>query len=254
MGQLPTIFMIFSYFLAFFVVGTLIKNNSIVDIGWGLGFVVVSYFLLFIDKSLNFGQVLLTILVSLWGLRLFYYILKRNFGKPEDFRYQKFREDWGKHVIIRAFFQVYMLQGFFMYIISQPLIMMSDVDGSSILPLVVVGTLVWLIGYYFEVVGDAQLRRFKADSKNKGKIMKEGLWAYTRHPNYFGEATMWWGIALVALAYKVPLLSLISPLTITILLVFVSGVPLLERAMKGRPGFEEYAKETSIFIPWFKRK
>ena len=84
--------------------------------------------------------------------------------------------------------------------------------------------------------------------------MKEGLWAYTRHPNYFGEATMWWGIALVALAYKVPLLSLISPLTITILLVFVSGVPLLERAMKDRPGFEEYAKETSIFIPWFKRK
>jgi steroid 5-alpha reductase family enzyme len=132
--------------------------------------------------------------------------------------------------------------------------MMSDVDGSSITPLIVVGVVVWLIGYYFEVVGDAQLKRFKADIKNKGKIMKEGLWAYTRHPNYFGEATMWWGIALVALAYKVPLLSLISPLTITILLVFVSGVPLLERAMKDRPGFEEYAKETSIFIPWFKRK
>ncbi|MDD2591768.1 MAG: DUF1295 domain-containing protein [Erysipelotrichaceae bacterium] len=254
MFQVATLLMIFVYFMIFFVVGTLIRNNSIVDIGWGLGFVIVSVFLIIIDDTVHTGQWLMTLLVSLWGLRLFYHILRRNWGKPEDFRYQKFRQDWGKNVIIRAFFQVYMLQGLFMYVISQPMIMLADTSNKANITMLIFGLIVWIIGYYFEVVGDAQLRKFKADMRNKGKIMMEGLWAYTRHPNYFGEATMWWGILLVAFSYHVSIFAFISPITITILLVYVSGVPLLEKAMKDRPGFAEYAKRTSIFIPWFKMK
>lgn len=254
MGQSIALILIFSYFLLFFVVGTIIKNNSIVDIGWGLGYVIVAVILLLFDKVMNLGQMIITLMVTLWGLRLFYYIMKRNWGKREDFRYQKFRQDWGKNVILRAFFQVYMLQGFFMYIIAQPIIMMYGINSDPMTLFVILGIVIWLVGYYFEVVGDAQLRVFKAKPENKGKIMQEGLWQYTRHPNYFGEATMWWGIWLVAFAYNIPFISIVSPVTITVLLLYVSGVPLLEKAMQDRPGYKEYAAMTNVFFPWFKKK
>ena len=254
MGQSIALILIFSYFLVFFIVGTIIKNNSIVDIGWGLGYVIVAVILLLFDKVINIGQMIITLMVALWGLRLFYYIMKRNWQKPEDFRYQKFRQDWGKNVILRAFFQVYMLQGFFMYIIAQPVIMMYGVNHEPMILLVILGTVIWLFGYYFEVVGDAQLKAFKAKPVIKGNIMQVGLWQYTRHPNYFGEAAMWWGIWLVAFAYKIPFVSVVSPITITVLLLYVSGVPLLEKAMQDRPGYAEYAEKTNVFFPWFKKK
>lgn len=247
---LETLLVVFIYFFAFFILGTAIKNNSIVDQAWGIGFVLIAVYSML--RLGNYGPIslLITLLVALWGLRLFYHIMKRNFGKPEDFRYAQWRKDWGKTVVIRSFFQVYMLQGVLMMLIAFPVVLTHEQANQSITAWTLIGVAIWLIGYFFEVVGDAQLRAFKQNSDNKGKLMTTGLWAYTRHPNYFGEAVMWWGIFIIALSAGASLISIISPIAITYLLVFVSGVPLLEKAMVGRPGFEEYANRTNKFIPW----
>lgn len=246
--------LIFIYFLLFFIAGTVIKNNSIVDTGWGIGFVIVAWFLLTSTPTPSIPLIAMTFLVSIWGLRLFYHILKRNVGKPEDFRYASWRKEWGNWVIPRAFFQVYMLQGFFMFVISAPLLLARDTNIAPINALLYIGILVWLIGFIFEAVGDHQLKVFIQNPDSRGKLMMTGLWAYTRHPNYFGEATMWWGIFLISLSAGASLLAIVSPLTITLLLLFVSGVPLLEASMKKKPGYEEYARKTSVFVPWFPKK
>jgi steroid 5-alpha reductase family enzyme len=251
---MDVVLLILCYFILFFIVGTLIKNNSIVDIGWGIGFVIVAWYSLLRDPQILLGQLILTILITIWGLRLFYYITIRNFGKKEDFRYAGMRKAWGKWVIPRAFFQVYLLQGVFLYLISLSIILVSRESSETNLPILIVGIMVWLFGFYFEAVGDYQLKVFISKPENKGKIMMTGLWSYTRHPNYFGEATMWWGIFLLALSSGASLLSILSPIIITLLLVFVSGVPMLEKSMKKKPGFDEYARRTNIFIPWFPKK
>ena len=245
---------ILAYFSVLFVIGTMRKNNSIVDIGWGIGFVILAWSLLILRLPLSLVRTTITLLVTLWGVRLFYHILKRNHGKPEDFRYVAFRKAWGKWVVPRAFFQIYMLQGLLMFLIALPYILQGGTSGGVQIALYVIGLTVFAIGFTFESVGDAQLKAFLRDPANKGKIMTGGLWRYTRHPNYFGEATIWWGIFLIALSGGVSPLAVIGPITITVLLLFVSGVPLLERDMKNRPGYAEYAAKTSIFVPWFPRK
>lgn len=243
---------IFSYFLLFFIVGTIIKNNSIVDIGWGFGFVLTAWILFFISGEFTVTKIIVNGLVSLWGLRLFYFILKRNSFKEEDFRYKKWREDWGKTVIPRAFLQIYMLQGFFMFVVGLAVYYINVYD-IAFHWFMIVGIIVWVIGYIFEVVGDAQLKRHIQNKENKGKLLTTGLWKHTRHPNYFGEALMWWGIFFIAIVDLSAWYLVISPLAITILLRYVSGVPLLERRMKTKPGWEAYAKHTSVFIPFLKK-
>ena len=137
-----------------------------------------------------------------------------------------------------------------MMLIAFPVILIHEQVNKSLTVWTLVGLAIWIFGYFFEVVGDAQLRAFKQKPESKGKLMMTGLWSYTRHPNYFGEAVMWWGIFVISQSAGVSLISLISPIVITYLLVFVSGVPLLEKAMVGRPGYEEYARKTNKFIPW----
>jgi len=251
---LETIMVVFVYFFAFFIVGTLIKNNSIVDQAWGIGFVVIAVYSMIRLGNYDPISLVTTLLVALWGLRLFYHIMKRNFGKPEDFRYVDMRNRWGKSVVIRAFLQVYMLQGALMLLIAFPIVLIHEKFDVTFNLITLVGVLIWCTGYFFEVVGDAQLRNFKKNPENKGKLMTIGLWRYTRHPNYFGESVMWWGIFVIALSAGVSIISVISPIAITYLLVFVSGVPLLEKAMVGRPGFDEYSKQTNKFVPWFTKK
>lgn len=241
--------LIFIYFFIFFLIGTFIKNNSIVDMGWGLGFVIIAWYLMIENWNFLIPRLIMTVLVTIWGLRLFIHIIQRNLGKEEDFRYKKWREDWGKWLIPRAFLQVYMLQGLFMGIISLPVILIRYENGPWDLLILVIGLGIWILGFIFESVGDKQLKTFIGDPSNRGKIMDRGLWKYTRHPNYFGEATMWWGIFLIGMSAGISILSIISPLTITTLLLFVSGVPMLEKSMKDKPGYQEYAERTSIFIP-----
>lgn len=231
-----------------------LKNASIVDIFWGLGFVIVAW----IDKSISPfmspNKWLMLILVSIWGIRLALHIGSRNWGKPEDFRYAKWREENGSSWWWRSFFKVFLLQGVLMWIISAPIISIRVTDGIPPLsPLAIFGGLVWFYGFFFESVGDWQLKQFISNSANKGKLMTSGVWKYTRHPNYFGDAAQWWGLYLIALASG-GWWTIFSPIIMTFLLVNVSGVAMLEKTMKNKPGYEEYVKRTNAFIPWLPKK
>mgnify|MGYP001386514246 CR=1 FL=1 len=248
------VMIIFVYFAALFIIGTAIRNNSIVDIGWGPGFVLTAWILYLFESPKSLPYLLMTLMITLWGVRLYLHIARRNAGKGEDFRYKKFRKDWGKWVVPRAFLQIYMLQGAFMFVISLPVILKPDVQPQASVPLLLIGLILFVIGFLFEAVGDRQLRQFISNPENKGKLMTHGLWRYTRHPNYFGEAVLWWGVFFVGLSGGVTAFSIVSPVTITLLLLFVSGVPLLEKAMKNRPGYAGYAAQTSIFFPWFPKR
>lgn len=246
---------LFSYFLIIFVIGQVIKDNSIVDIGWGLGFVIVAIYTFFWSSQFQARQIIVTLLVAFWGLRLAYHVGRRNIGKPEDFRYVNMRKAWGNRLVwLKAFFQVYFLQFTLMFIISTTITKINTSVNGQLIILDYIGVGIWVIGYIFEVVGDAQLKHFIKKPENKGKIIESGLWKYTRHPNYFGEATMWWGIFILALGVKQSFWTIISPITITFFLLFVSGVPMLEKKYKDRPDFIEYKKRTSMFIPWFPKK
>lgn len=237
------------YYICLFLLGQWLKNNSIVDIFWGLGFVIVAWYAYF-NGLRSENSLLITILVTLWGLRLSYHIGKRNIGKPEDFRYQNFRKAWGQRFkLIKAFLHVYVLQMVLLFIISLSFVQTSYFSNRPLDALSIVGLIVWLIGYGFEVISDQQLKRFLSQPKNKGQLMTTGLYKYSRHPNYFGEATMWWGIFIIGATWW----TIISPLTITVLVRFVSGVPMLEKKYAHREDFKVYAAKTSVFIPWFKK-
>ena len=252
--MVSAVILIVSYFTVLFLVGTARRNNGVVDIGWGFGFVLVAWAMLWLRPPITPLRILMTALVTVWGLRLFVHILRRNHGKPEDFRYANFRKAWGRYAVPRAFVQIYLLQAALLTLIALPMIL-ADARTAQVQPaLLLAGLLVFLIGFSFEVIGDAQLAAFLRDPAHRGRLMTVGLWRYTRHPNYFGEATLWWGIFLLALSGGVPVWAILSPITITLLLLFVSGVPMLEKSMKNRPGYAEYARQTSIFFPWFPQK
>ncbi len=245
--MLIAIYITLGYFTVFFVVATLIKNNSIVDIGWGFGFVATSWILFIVYKNYSLSSLIVNIMVSLWGIRLFYYILRRNIFAKEDFRYANWRKEWGKWVVPRAFIQVFMLQGLFQFIIgSVPYhlnIYLTDFKYISL-----IGVLTWFIGYLFQVIGDYQLKEYLR-LPDRDPLMKNGLWSITRHPNYFGESVMWWGIYLFGVLNGVPWYLVVSPLTITLILYFIS-TPLLEKRMKKREGWLTYSSKTPMFFPF----
>lgn len=237
------------------VISLILKNSSIVDIFWGAGFVVVVWIAFALTpQGYDLRKWLISLLVTVWGLRLTLHILIRNWGKPEDFRYQKWREENGKSWWWRSFFQVFMLQGIIMWIVSTPLLAAQISPTPARLGVLdILGILLWGFGFYFEAAGDAQLTRFKSDPANKGKVMNRGVWQYTRHPNYFGDSAQWWGFYLIA-ASAGGWWTVFSPILMTLLLVRVSGVALLEKTMEKRPGYLEYKARTSAFIPWFPRR
>ena len=164
------------YFSIFFVIGQILKNNSIVDFGWGLGFVLLALVQLFTVKPLNLSALIITVLIVIWGVRLSYHIAKRNFKKGEDFRYVEMRKKWGNHPYINAFLKVYMLQALFMYIVATPIMIVFETGINELNLITLLGVLVWIFGFYFEAVGDRQLKEFIKKPENKGKIMKSGLW------------------------------------------------------------------------------
>jgi steroid 5-alpha reductase family enzyme len=250
-----SIITVFVYMTLFFMLAQALKDNGIVDIGWGIGFIVLSTVLVFSDLDIGHRQFVLYLLVLIWGCRLALHIYFRNAGKPEDFRYANWRKEWGKYVVIRAFLQVFMLQGFFMLVIALPILMVkADANNTPLNIVDVIGILVWTIGFYFEAVGDYQMLQFKKQPENKGKIIMSGLWKYTRHPNYFGECVMWWGIFIISISAGNFYISIVSPIILTWLLTRVSGVPMLEEKYKGNKEWEAYAAKTNAFIPWFAKK
>ena len=241
--------------LTTWIVSVMIKNASIVDIVWGLGFVVVAWTVRLTVEGDTTRQNLIVVLVTLWGLRLALYLAKRNIGHGEDFRYVLMRRKHGARFPLVSLYTVFAFQGALMWVVSLPVQLGQADDSAPVGPLAVIGVFAWVVGFLFESVGDAQLARFKKDPANAGKVMDRGLWSLTRHPNYFGDAVQWWGIGIVAAEAGSAAIGLIGPVVMTFLLTRVSGVPMLEHSMaKRRPGYEDYVRRTSAFLPRPPRK
>lgn len=250
-----TAILVLIYFSIVFILAQILRNNSIVDSFWGPGFFVVAAYTFLVSQNRGMKSILVTALVTIWAFRLFTHITIRNWNKPEDYRYQNMRKRWGNSFpVVKAYVNVFLLQGILLYIIALTIMSANSTDIQSLNLLNTFGLILWVIGFYFESVGDKQLKDFKSRPENKGKIMTEGLWSYTRHPNYFGEATMWWGVFLITISNLSQIWLVVSPLLITLLLLFVSGVPLLEKKYKDREDFKEYSKRTNKFFPWFPKK
>jgi steroid 5-alpha reductase family enzyme len=239
-----------AYMTALFVVAVVRKDNSVADIGWGGGFIAVALLAFFREQSWAFRRVLVVALVVVWGLRLAGHIYLRNRTKGEDFRYAAWRARWGKGFLLRSYVQVFLLQGALLLAISAPVLLALREREGRPDAWAAVGAAVWAFGFLFEAVSDHELVRFKRRPENEGRIITTGLWKFSRHPNYFGEAVLWWGLFFIALPAPGGWLGVIGPLTITLLLRFVSGVPMLERKYRGRPDFEDYARRTNAFFPW----
>ena len=238
------------------IYSVIIKNASIVDIFWGLGFVIIATYLFLFVESLSARKLILFTLVSFWGIRLSIHLFFRNYGKGEDFRYQKFRKDYGEHRYWWiSFFQVFLLQGVLMLMIASPLVGVFVSDNN--IPLNIFDFLaiaLWLIGISFEAGGDYQLAKFKSSRRNKDEVLSTGFWKYTRHPNYFGDAAVWWSYALFAIAAQqywfVP-----GAILMTWLIIKISGVAMLERSLTtDKPAYKAYAERTNAFFPWFPKK
>lgn len=229
-----------------------LKDASIVDIFWGLGFAMVAVTTYLATDGFAGRKQLITALTIIWGVRLAWHIGSRNIGKGEDYRYQAMRKKLGAKFPIMSLFTVFLLQGALMWLISMPLqAAQIPAQPDRLTVWDSAGLLVWIVGFLFEAIGDWQLRRFKSDPANKGKLMDQGLWAFTRHPNYFGDALLWWGFYLIACAAGA-WWTVFSPALMTFLLLKVSGVAMLERSLtKTKPEYEAYARRTNAFLPWF---
>lgn len=228
-----------------------LEDNSIVDVAYGIAFVLVGWSGLLVLGSGHTRQWLSVILITVWGVRLAVHILLRKQGEGEDFRYRQWREEWGKTIVWRSFLQIFMLQGSVIFLVALPIQLVINAPGGPLGTLDLAGVMIWLFGFGFEAVGDWQLLRFKANPENRGRIIQNGLWRYTRHPNYFGEAVLWWGIFFIALNAQHGIWAIISPVLIAFLLLKISGIPMLEAKYENHPDFILYKSRTNAFFPWF---
>jgi steroid 5-alpha reductase family enzyme len=238
--------------VAVWLVSIPLRDVSIVDVAWGVGFVAIGWACFAVGHGDHARRLLLAILVTIWGGRLALHIGRRNAGKGEDRRYAAMRERDGRRFALRSLYRVFLVQAVAMWIVSLPLQAGGSLGGRRGLgALDVVGAAVWLVGFGFEAIGDLQLDRFKADPANRGSVMDRGLWRYTRHPNYFGDATLWWGLGLIGLGAGLGAAwGLAGSALDTLTLTRVSGKPMLERDIEQRrPGYREYIERTSGFIP-----
>ena len=241
---------------ALWLISIPLKNVSIVDIFWGVGYLVANTAYLLLSGDIFTRKWMVFVLVSLWGLRLSLYLFYRNYGKGEDFRYQEFRKHFGAHRYWWfSFFQVFLLQGSLIAVVSLPLLGVNTFTKSNELNILdYIAIIVFIIGFFFEAVGDYQLSRFKNNPDNNGKVLNTGLWRYTRHPNYFGDAAVWWSFGLFSLASGA-YWHIAGSLIMTYLIIKISGVSLLERSLKDtKPKYRDYVAKTSAFFPWFPKK
>ena len=253
MQSLAVLLLVVVFMTGMFAVSRILKRTDVVDVAWGLAFFVaaVSSYIMNpygITIGLNV-QTLVTALVAIWAARLSYTIGRRLLIKPEDHRYVTLRKQWKGNAGVNTYVRIFLVQALLATVISSAVIHTNLSLEAGIGIVAIIGAAVWLLGFVFESVGDWQLKRHLADSANRGKLMTRGLWKYTRHPNYFGEATMWWGIFIIGLSTPYGWLGIVTPVIITYLLLFVSGVPMTEKSFKGKLGWNEYKRRTSMFVP-----
>jgi steroid 5-alpha reductase family enzyme len=235
---------------ATFLIGRRIGRYNVVDVTWGASFVAVAAVAAMFGTGDPFRRLLLLVLVAVWGLRLAWHMVGKSAGKGEDPRYDKLlRGDFSAVNVLR---KIFLIQAVAAWFISLPLQLSATLGATPrpLLPVLALGVVVWVVGVVFEAVGDHQLRTFKADPANKGKIMDRGLWSWTRHPNYFGDATVWWGLWLISIAGWISLATFLSPVAMSYFLVYATGARLTEKIMADRRGFREYCSRTSFFVPW----
>lgn len=237
-----------TYLFIVWMLSVKLRDVSIIDIAWGPGFSVVAI-VHFINGTMHWRGWLVLILTIIWSIRLAWHIWSRHRGKAEDARYQKWRSEGGDGWWWQSFFRVFLLQGVILWVIARPIVIAIQSTPNGWMTWDTAGVVIWLVGFLTETISDHQLTRFLR-MKERPSFLTTGLWKYSRHPNYFGEAMLWWGFGLLGVAAG-SAWSLISPVVITLLLRFFSGVPLLERTMIAKPGYEAYARRTNAFIPWF---
>lgn len=230
------------------LIGAAVGRHSVVDVTWGGGFVLVAAVAGWTGSGDGWRRVLLVVIVGVWGVRLAWHVFRRSLGSGEDPRYDELLSKAPGNRTLYALRKIYLTQAIALWFVSLP-IQVSAVAGGSITAVAILGVVLWAIGLTFEAVGDAQLSTFKSDPSNKGAIMDRGLWSWTRHPNYFGDAVVWWGIFTVSASAWPGVLTFLSPLAMTYFLVFATGARLLERSMAQRDGYPEYQRRTSYFFP-----
>lgn len=238
------------------LISILIQNVSIIDLFWGVGFVIVNAFYFYNSGDFFTRKILVLVLVSLWGLRLSIYLSWRNIGKGEDYRYKEFRKNYGaERYWWFSYFQVFLLQGGLIMFVSLPLLAIHSRTFSEGLNwLDYLGVIIFIIGFVFEAGGDFQLAKFKNDPNNKGKVLNTGFWKYTRHPNYFGDSAVWWSLGIFSIASG-SYWPAIGSVAMTLIIIKVSGVVLLEKSLNNtKPKYREYIEKTSSFLPWIPKK
>ena len=242
---------ILALFTSLWLVSLLVKNSSIVDMWWGPGILLIGVAYAATSNGAAVRRNVVLALLALWAVRLAWYIGRRNIGRGEDFRYAKWRAERGASWWWFSYFKVFVLQSLVAWIISMPLYWaIASPAPQALNGWDVAGAIAFAAGFLFETVGDEQLRRFKSDPANAGAVMERGLWRFTRHPNYFGEALLWWGFGLFSVATGA-YLGVIGPAIMTFFLVRVSGVALLEKTLQhSKAGYAEYVARTSAFVPW----
>ncbi len=239
--------LLFVYMTLAFLVAYVRRRLDTVDVAWGIGFILVAWSSYLQQPS---GlSLLLALLVSIWGARLSTHIGRRSFSShQDDQRYTKLTRKWKGNIWARAYWSVFLLQGALILIVSLPVSLVAGQRTEELGWLTALGVVIWLGGFIIEVTADRQLRNFLSQP-NHPKIMQRGLWRYSRHPNYFGELTQWYGLAAVALQVNYGWLGLIGPLTLTYLIIFISGLPPIERPRADDPDYQRYKRRTSALIP-----
>lgn len=241
---------IFIFINIAFIFAQLINDNSKIDIGWGMGFLISSLNVLLISNDFGLLKIILFVMIFIWGIRLSIYILLRGLGKPEDFRYAEMRKNWGKRQKWNAYYRVFILQASIMYVILLPVNYFYDNPVNSFSFFNIFGLFLFIAGFSIETIADQQMKNFKRNPINKGRIIQSGLWKYSRHPNYFGEAVLWWGIFFYTFQIE-SWWTVVSPILINFLLIKISGIPMLEKKYENHPDWEEYKKRTPAFFPFF---
>lgn len=247
-------FVVAAALTALWLISLLLRDASIVDPFWGTGFVIVGWISFGTAAGDSFRGWLLPTLTTLWGLRLSLYLAWRNFGRGEDYRYRAMRERFGLRFWWISLFVVFWLQAAIQWVVALP-VQLGGINAPPPNGLDGIGVSLFCLGWLFETIGDWQLARFKSDPANKGRVMDRGLWRYTRHPNYFGDFLVWWGLFVIALAGQGPWWMVASPLMMSLLLLRVSGVTLLEKSLaNAKPAYADYVRRTNAFFPWFPRR
>ena len=260
MNFLIVFVILLSIYIVSFLISRFLKRDDIVDFVWGLGFFTVVTVNLILVQAYNISTIIISFLAYIWSIRLMIYILVRLVKTDEDKRYQNLKNNWKSP--FKEFIFIYILKLFLLYVVSVPISLSFYLEGYYTIA-IASGVILWAVGFFFEAVGDYQLSKFKKNKLKNGSntnILKTGLWKYTRHPNYFGEFAMWWGIFLISISGLYSLIGIISPILLTHLIINVSGVKMLEKKYANNQEYQSYAKSTPSFFPsprflisWFKK-